>query len=442
MFKAYGKMWVSALSIKGRATRGEYWLAWLFNAIIMSILCLIEYSLGLSFNKDSLSVGINLTAQGVLSLVYSLAIAIPMLTLTIRRLHDRNKSGYYYLLTLIPIVGWFIIFIQLVSKPVNKNNRFKEETKKMKVSTLIFLLIIYILVISLTFSLITLYEKDKLYNEENIPNRDSFYTATNLVRNHYLKEIPDEEKQKVLSNLDKKKVKNIENVYKYVFLDQAIFMYNIDEIEELKKESGAAKEYPIYYVEMKNGIVKPLKNGKDVTIKEYLPYPDTILVISENNQNNVQYLISSDRNLYFVNFKTDVDEFDDEEVESSDEETFNLKELYKSLFDKSYDDLIEIKELKYQRASIVVREAFANDGFLFVIDENMNLYRIYYNDIGKVGKIKNYVINVNDVIINYVNGSKQIFKDEDDEGDFYYSTLSLRNHNIIDESDFEISDDE
>ena len=92
MFKAYGKMWISALSIKGRATRGEYWLAWLFNAIIMSILCLIEYLLGLSFNKGSLSVGINLTAQGVLSLVYSLAIAIPMLTLTIRRLHDREGA--------------------------------------------------------------------------------------------------------------------------------------------------------------------------------------------------------------------------------------------------------------------------------------------------------------------------------------------------------------
>ena len=81
------------VNFEGRANRPEFWWFFLFNLIIGAILgC---------FGK-----------AGVwLSSIWSLAILLPYLGVSVRRLHDINKSGWYLLLALIPIVGIIILII-------------------------------------------------------------------------------------------------------------------------------------------------------------------------------------------------------------------------------------------------------------------------------------------------------------------------------------------
>ncbi len=93
----------------GRATRSEYWYFILFNAIIVLILSFLDGSL----LGDS---------AGIVSGIYSLAIFIPSLSVSARRLHDTGRSGWMLLLYLIPIVGsiWILVLTVLDSKPDNK----------------------------------------------------------------------------------------------------------------------------------------------------------------------------------------------------------------------------------------------------------------------------------------------------------------------------------
>ena len=97
MFKQY---FVEVLRNKyadfdGRARRSEYWYFCLFNALVAFGLGIIVGLIGASW----------------LSTVYSLAVMIPGLALGVRRMHDIGKSGWWILISLIPIVGaiWFLV---------------------------------------------------------------------------------------------------------------------------------------------------------------------------------------------------------------------------------------------------------------------------------------------------------------------------------------------
>jgi len=88
----------------GRARRTEFWMFVLVNFIITLVLAVIESLLG---------------SGGVLGGLYGLAVLIPGLAVSVRRLHDTNRSGWWYLINLIPLIGWiiFIIFAAQDSQP-------------------------------------------------------------------------------------------------------------------------------------------------------------------------------------------------------------------------------------------------------------------------------------------------------------------------------------
>ena len=81
------------VNFEGRATRAEFWWFFLFNLIVGLILSL--------FGR----------VGTVLSGVWSLAILLPYLGVSARRLHDINKSGWLLLLALIPLVGAIILIV-------------------------------------------------------------------------------------------------------------------------------------------------------------------------------------------------------------------------------------------------------------------------------------------------------------------------------------------
>ncbi len=88
----------------GRARRTEYWMFVLINLIVALVLGAIDGLLG---------------SQGLLGGLYSLAVLIPSLAVAVRRLHDTNRSGWWILINLIPLIGWiiFIIFAVQDSQP-------------------------------------------------------------------------------------------------------------------------------------------------------------------------------------------------------------------------------------------------------------------------------------------------------------------------------------
>ncbi|MET9687092.1 DUF805 domain-containing protein [Streptomyces sp. NPDC006514] len=82
----------------GRARRQEYWMFFLFNLAAAIILLILDGVLGTS---------------PLLYSLYLLAVLLPVLGLTIRRLHDTGKSGWWIFIVLVPVVGfiWFIVLL-------------------------------------------------------------------------------------------------------------------------------------------------------------------------------------------------------------------------------------------------------------------------------------------------------------------------------------------
>lgn len=51
---------------------------------------------------------------GLLSGLYTLAVLIPSIAVSVRRLHDTNRSGWWLLISLVPLVGAIVLFVFLV----------------------------------------------------------------------------------------------------------------------------------------------------------------------------------------------------------------------------------------------------------------------------------------------------------------------------------------
>lgn len=90
----------------GRARRAEYWWYTLFNVIIYIALVGIGIALG---GSDGGTV-----VLGVLVTVYILAVLLPSLAVTCRRLHDAGLSGWWQLLSFIPLGGLAVFIMTLL----------------------------------------------------------------------------------------------------------------------------------------------------------------------------------------------------------------------------------------------------------------------------------------------------------------------------------------
>ena len=92
-------------TFNGRARRKEYWMYTLFVIIISIILSIIDNALGLHIGEPTMQYGVEVNGSGILGSIFSLAILIPGLAVSTRRLHDINKSGWW-------IVGFYgVIFV-------------------------------------------------------------------------------------------------------------------------------------------------------------------------------------------------------------------------------------------------------------------------------------------------------------------------------------------
>ncbi|MFK4873113.1 DUF805 domain-containing protein [Novosphingobium sp. ZW T3_23] len=112
---------------KGRSLRIEYWGFALLNFIVFAVILGISMVLGLSFDAfqqleqggdPSALFGAGFFVLVGLAGIYSLAVFIPSIAVAVRRFHDRDMSGWWYLglivLGVIPFVGWIATIASFV----------------------------------------------------------------------------------------------------------------------------------------------------------------------------------------------------------------------------------------------------------------------------------------------------------------------------------------
>jgi len=109
---------------EGRARRKEYWFFVLFSLLISIGLSLIDGATG-TISAES---GI-----GLLGGLYALAVLVPSLAVAVRRLHDTDRTGWWLLIGLIPLIGIIVLIFFLASDSQPDTNQYGENPKQVSV---------------------------------------------------------------------------------------------------------------------------------------------------------------------------------------------------------------------------------------------------------------------------------------------------------------------
>lgn len=114
----YLKVLKQYVDFSGRARRTEYWMFALMSFLFSITLALIDYLMGTM-----------VMGSGILSGLYSLAVLIPGLAVTARRLHDIGKSGKWFFIAFIPVVGAIWLLVLLVTNGQVGENKYGADPK-------------------------------------------------------------------------------------------------------------------------------------------------------------------------------------------------------------------------------------------------------------------------------------------------------------------------
>lgn len=108
---AIGSVFLQYLGFKGRARRSEFWLFFLF-VFVMNLLMTVAES------------------SGILSFVFNVVVVLPSFAVTVRRLHDTGRAGFWISIVLIPIVGGIILLVFYCQDSQPGVNQWGENPKR------------------------------------------------------------------------------------------------------------------------------------------------------------------------------------------------------------------------------------------------------------------------------------------------------------------------
>jgi uncharacterized membrane protein YhaH (DUF805 family) len=116
MFKAYKRYF----DFEGRSNRAEYWLF----TLLCFLVAMVYWAVLLTVVRPE--GGMNAAGAVLLGLygLFALASIIPSLSVSIRRLHDTNRSGWFILLPLIPVIGGIVYFVFTVLPGTKGPNKY------------------------------------------------------------------------------------------------------------------------------------------------------------------------------------------------------------------------------------------------------------------------------------------------------------------------------
>ncbi|SFU03605.1 DUF805 domain-containing protein [Sedimentitalea nanhaiensis] len=99
-------------TFSGRAVRPEYWWFALFLLLCSLAVNIVDYSI---FGDSTLQ---------PLSLLFSLAVFLPSIAVGVRRLHDIDRTGWWMLIGLLPIIGFLVLLYFFVQRGTAGPNRY------------------------------------------------------------------------------------------------------------------------------------------------------------------------------------------------------------------------------------------------------------------------------------------------------------------------------
>lgn len=100
----------------GRARRPEYWYFALFTVLVGIVTATLDAALFPG------------TMAGPINGIAGLLLLLPSLAAATRRLHDTDRSGWWMLVGLVPLVGWIIVLVWLCGRGTPGANRFGAES--------------------------------------------------------------------------------------------------------------------------------------------------------------------------------------------------------------------------------------------------------------------------------------------------------------------------
>jgi uncharacterized membrane protein YhaH (DUF805 family) len=96
------------VNFSGRAARSEYWYWVLFNFLAGVVTEIIDTGIGMSLTTA----------------IFSLAVLLPGIAVSVRRLHDLDRTGWWVLLALVPVVGIIVLLIWFCTKGTDGSNQY------------------------------------------------------------------------------------------------------------------------------------------------------------------------------------------------------------------------------------------------------------------------------------------------------------------------------
>ena len=117
MLKAYVNFWGGYFTLQGQTSRFDYWITILINLLINLVVGVLAGIFILLGQGDPRLASLGATlAIGLFC--YGLVSIIPSFTMEIRRLHDTGRSGWWWLIQFVPLIGsiWLLILTILPSK--------------------------------------------------------------------------------------------------------------------------------------------------------------------------------------------------------------------------------------------------------------------------------------------------------------------------------------
>lgn len=111
---------------QGRSRRKEFWYFTLINAFISMACSVIDSTLQLPTVMEG---------YGVLAAVYAATMFIPTIAVTVRRLHDQGRTGWWALIMLIPIVGLLVLLYFMLQDSQPEKNQFGDNPKQQDQTT-------------------------------------------------------------------------------------------------------------------------------------------------------------------------------------------------------------------------------------------------------------------------------------------------------------------
>jgi uncharacterized membrane protein YhaH (DUF805 family) len=111
------------VGFSGRARRSEYWWFALF-AILVNVVARV---------LDSVLFDTSTASTGIFGIIVGLALFLPGLAVAVRRLHDTDRTGWWVLIGLVPLVGAIVLLVFMVSDSKPGTNRFGASPKEQAV---------------------------------------------------------------------------------------------------------------------------------------------------------------------------------------------------------------------------------------------------------------------------------------------------------------------